>query len=60
MPAGLRAFADNQPVTQVADALRALTYRGAMSDPAVPRALAWSAGILIVSAILATWRFRKG
>ena len=60
MPGWLRAFADAQPVTHVADALRALTYRGATTDPSVPRAVVWSVGIMVGSALLATWRFRKG
>jgi ABC-2 type transport system permease protein len=58
MPSALRTFADAQPVTHVANALRALTHGGA-AEPAVLGALAWSGGILIVAATLATWRFRK-
>jgi ABC transporter DrrB family efflux protein len=59
MPDWLRTFANAQPVTQVANALRSLTH----GDPAhstVTHAVIWSAGILVVSAVLATWRFRKG
>jgi ABC-2 type transport system permease protein len=59
MPRGLRAFADAQPVTDVANALRGLTHGGA-AEPAAMHALLWSGGILIVAATLATWRFRKG
>jgi ABC transporter DrrB family efflux protein len=59
MPGWLRTFADAQPVTQVANALRALTHGGA-AQPAVLHALVWSVGILIVAATLATLRFRKG
>ena len=59
MPGWLRAFADAQPVTHVADALRALTH-GGPAWPAARDALIWSLGILVVSAVLATWRFRKG
>jgi ABC-2 type transport system permease protein len=59
MPTWLRTFADAQPVTAVADALRALT-QGGPAEPAVMHALAWSAGILLVAATLATLRFRKG
>jgi hypothetical protein len=58
MPRGLRAFADAQPVTYVANALRALTS-GSAAQPAVLHALLWSGGLLIVSATLATWRFRR-
>ena len=59
MPDWLRTFADAQPVTYVADALRALT-NGGPTEPAVLHALVWSVGILIVAATLSTWRFRKG
>ena len=59
MPAWLRTFADNQPVSQVAGALRALMEgHGAAGPPAV-HALIWSAGILVVAATAATWRFKK-
>jgi ABC-2 type transport system permease protein len=59
MPAGLRAFANAQPVTHVANAMRALTHGGS-AGPEVLNALIWSGGILVVAAALATWRFRKG
>ena len=59
MPPWLRTFADAQPVTKVADALRAMMEgTGSAGRPAL-YALAWSAGILVVAASLATWRFRK-
>jgi ABC-type multidrug transport system permease subunit len=58
MPGWLRAFGNAQPVTHVADALRALTHGGA-AEPAVLDAILWSGGILIVAATLATWRFRN-
>jgi ABC transporter DrrB family efflux protein len=59
MPDWLRSFADAQPVTQVANALRALTH-GDPAHSAVTHSIAWSVGILVVSAGLATWRFQKG
>ena len=59
MPGWLRAFADAQPVTHVANALRALTHGGA-AEPAVLHALLWSGGIMVVAATFATWRFRRG
>lgn len=59
MPGWLRAFANAQPVTQVADALRALFHGGA-SWPAAEHSLLWSLGIFVVSAALATRRFRRG
>jgi ABC-type polysaccharide/polyol phosphate export permease len=59
MPPWLRSFADAQPVTRVVNALRALMEgSGAAGRPAL-YAVAWSAGILIVAASLASWRFRK-
>jgi ABC transporter DrrB family efflux protein len=60
MPSWLRTFADGQPVTRVVNALRALMDgTGSAGRPAL-YALAWSAGILVVAASLAIWRFRKG
>jgi ABC-2 type transport system permease protein len=59
MPSWLKTFADAQPVTQVANALRALTHGGPAHTPVV-HAVVWSAGILVVAATLATLRFRKG
>jgi ABC transporter DrrB family efflux protein len=59
MPGWLRTIADAQPVTRVVNALRALMEgTGPAGRPAL-YALAWSAGILVVAASLATWRFRK-
>jgi ABC-type multidrug transport system permease subunit len=58
MPRWLRTFAEAQPVTHVVDALRYLTQgTGSAAQPAL-LALAWSAGILVVAATLATRRFR--
>ena len=59
MPGWLSAFAGTQPVTQVIDALRALTQGTGSAEPAALEALAWSAVILGVSVILALRRFRS-
>jgi ABC-2 type transport system permease protein len=59
MPGWLAAFANAQPVTHVADALRALSH-GGDAGPPVMSAVAWSVGILIVASLLSTWRFRRG
>jgi len=59
MPAALRAFANAQPVTQVANALRELTHGNGFAGHAALGAVAWSVGILVVSATLASWKFRK-
>jgi ABC-2 type transport system permease protein len=60
MPSWLRAFADVQPVTRVVNALRACMEGTGSTQQMALYALAWSAGILVVAATLATWRFRKG
>jgi ABC transporter DrrB family efflux protein len=57
-PHWLEAFAEAQPVTRVTNALRELCA-GTAGPHAVEAALAWSLGILVVSAALATWRFRR-
>jgi ABC-2 type transport system permease protein len=54
----LRAFAENQPITQVIDAVRALI----LGDPIGNHgwlALIWCVGIIIVSVPLAAWLFRR-
>ena len=56
MPGWLRGFAENQPVTLAADAVRALTGVG---DAAAWPALAWSAGLLIVLVPLSVALFRR-
>lgn len=58
MPGWLAAFAANQPVTHVVDALRLLTQGTGPAGSAVLSALAWSVGILVVAATLAVRRFR--
>ncbi|TYK53275.1 ABC transporter permease [Actinomadura decatromicini] len=61
MPGWLRGFAENQPVTAMMDAVRSLTQGdvldGGGHDVAV--ALAWTAGIIAVSAAVAVARFRR-
>lgn len=58
MPAGLKAFAENQPITQVIDAVRALIL-GTPIGNAGWLSAAWSLGILAVSMPLAAWLFRR-
>lgn len=60
MPSWLRTFADNQPITQVVDSIRALTQGVEPATAPTLRAVAWSAAILIVCAALAVRQFRKG
>jgi len=58
MPGWLRPFANNQPVTQVADAVRGLML-GTPTGGSVWIALAWSVGAILVLGPLATSRYRK-
>jgi ABC transporter DrrB family efflux protein len=59
MPAWLRDFANHQPVSKVVDALRGLTQTTHLQARPILFAVAWSLGILIVAATLATRRFRQ-
>jgi ABC-2 type transport system permease protein/oleandomycin transport system permease protein len=59
MPSWLRAFAEHQPITKVANAVRGLSL-GTASTRDVVVALLWIVGMLVVFAPLATWRYRKG
>jgi ABC-2 type transport system permease protein len=58
MPAGLRAFADHQPLTPVINAIR----DAQISQPSAGQvgvAFAWLAGLGIFFAIIASWAFRR-
>ncbi|HYO35133.1 MAG TPA: ABC transporter permease [Geodermatophilus sp.] len=56
MPGWLRGFAESQPVTLTADAVRALTGVG---DASVWPALAWALGLLLVLAPAAAALYRR-
>ncbi|MET9070296.1 ABC transporter permease [Streptosporangium sandarakinum] len=56
-PGWLRAWADLNPVTHLADAIRGLLIGGEVAAPALV-ALAWSAGFVVVFAPLAVRAFR--
>jgi ABC-2 type transport system permease protein len=58
MPSWLQPVADNQPVTAVVDAIRAL-LSGASPGASAWHAIAWSAGIMVVSTLLAGGLFRR-
>lgn len=58
MPGWLQAFANNQPVSLSAEAVRALVLGGPTAS-AVFKALAWDAGIIAVFAPLGVWLYRK-
>ncbi|HWS57611.1 MAG TPA: ABC transporter permease [Actinotalea sp.] len=58
MPGPVRAFAENQPVTSIVDAIRALlTQQPVGSDIWI--ALAWCGGILVVAYAVATVTYRR-
>lgn len=65
MPAWLRAFAENQPITVTVNALRGLMLGGDALQPgktvlgSVLLSLAWTAGILAVFAPLAVRQYRR-
>jgi ABC-2 type transport system permease protein len=54
----LKAFAENQPITQVVEAVRALILGEPIGDYGW-RAVIWTLGILAVAVPLATWLFRR-
>jgi ABC-2 type transport system permease protein len=58
MPAALQGFAANQPVSQVADTMRALLTGVGDTAPVWP-AIAWSLGIAAGSIALAAVLFRR-
>jgi ABC-2 type transport system permease protein len=58
MTSWLRPFAENQPVTHIIDAVRALLVGTPMGD-AGWWSVVWSVGILVVSVPTAAWLFRR-
>lgn len=58
MPAGLKAFAENQPVTHVIEAVRSLTVGTPMGNHGW-LAITWSLGVLVVSYAVAVYLFRR-
>ncbi len=58
MPAALRAFAENQPLTHVIDAMRSWLVGTPMGDSAW-LAVVWCVGIIIVSVPITAHLFRK-
>jgi oleandomycin transport system permease protein len=58
MPGWLQVFANNQPVTRVVDAVRALILGGPTAE-AVTYALGWTALILVVFIPLAVRMYRR-
>lgn len=58
MPKALKIFAENQPVTQVIETLRALLVGTPMGDHGW-KAVVWCVGILVVAIPLASYLFRR-
>jgi ABC-2 type transport system permease protein/oleandomycin transport system permease protein len=63
MPSWLQPFAEHQPVSVTATAVRALCLGGdavgVSTTSYVFRSLAWDVAILIVFAPIAVWRYRR-
>jgi ABC-2 type transport system permease protein len=58
MPGPVRAFAENQPVTSIVDALRNL-FAGQPVGTGIWTALGWCAGILVVAYVFANMAYRR-
>jgi ABC-2 type transport system permease protein len=58
MPPALQAFAENQPVTHVINAMRSWLVGTPMGDSA-RLAVIWCVGIIVVSVPLTSWMFRR-
>jgi ABC-2 type transport system permease protein len=54
----LKAFAENQPITHVVEAVRALML-GTPAGDHILLSSAWSVGILVVAVPVASWLFRR-
>ncbi|MBL3732131.1 ABC transporter permease [Lysinibacillus sp. HST-98] len=58
MPTIIRAFAENQPVTSIVNAIRALLYEGSVSNDIWP-ALMWCIGIIVIAYFFAIKQFKR-
>jgi ABC-2 type transport system permease protein len=58
MPAGVRAFAENQPVTSIVESIRALLSSQPIGNE-IWIALAWCVGIMLVAYIFAMRAYKK-
>ncbi len=58
MPSWLQPFAEVNPFTVIVDAMRAL-WLGAPAGNSIWGAVAWSVGLIVVFAPLATWRYKR-
>jgi ABC-2 type transport system permease protein len=58
MPPALQAFAENQPLTQVINAIRSWLV-GTPMNGAAWKATVWCVGIIVVSVPITTWLFKR-
>ncbi|WP_059045935.1 ABC transporter permease [Paenibacillus rubinfantis] len=58
MPTAIRVFAENQPVTSIVDAVRALLNEGTVGNE-IWIALAWCVGMMIIAYFFASKAFRR-
>ncbi len=58
MPKIIRAFAENQPVTSIVNAIRALLYEGSVSND-IWLALMWCVGIMVLAYFFAITQFKR-
>lgn len=58
MPAFVRVFAENQPVTSIVNSIRALLYEGSVGND-IWIALAWCVGITILAYVFASKEFKR-
>ena len=58
MPSVIRAFAENQPVTSIVDAIRALLYDQPVGND-IWVALAWCVGIMLVAYVFAMRKYKQ-
>ncbi|SEH68167.1 ABC-2 type transport system permease protein [Halobacillus karajensis] len=58
MPEIVRAFAENQPVTSIVNAIRALLYEGSVGND-IWTALAWCIGIMVIAYFFASQAFKR-
>ncbi|MDY7224490.1 ABC transporter permease [Halalkalibacterium halodurans] len=58
MPTIVRAFAENQPVTSIVNAIRALLYDGSVGND-IWNTLAWCIGIMVIAYIFASKEFKR-
>lgn len=58
MPAALRVFAENQPMTHAINAIRAWLVGTPLGDSAW-LSVAWSVGLIVISIPITTWLFRR-